>query len=164
VWRKFPTLRISAAQLTKFRHEALSMKNYCVSTLSHIHIHILTLSPTLPVDLRAAEMKTVDDFRSTAAKANAVLTIPDWEQTPEAIDAAMKDAISKANAALDQVGAQDLSKVSLKSTIVALDDLTYEASIAANKATIIKETNTSETMRNAAENAVKLFQDWGRRH
>ncbi len=138
------------------------MKNYCVSTLFHIHIPILilALSPALLVDLRAAEMKTVDDFRSAAAKANAVLTIPDWEQTPEAVDAAMKDAISKANAALDQVGAQDLSKVSLKSTIVALDDLTYEASIAANKATIIKETNTSETMRTAVENAVKLFQDW----
>jgi flavin-binding protein dodecin len=44
---------------------------------------------------------------------------------PEAVDAAMKDAISKANAVLDQVGAQDLRKVSLKSTIVALDDLTY---------------------------------------
>jgi hypothetical protein len=30
-------------------------------------------------------MKTVDDFRAAAAKANAVLTIPDWEQTPEAL-------------------------------------------------------------------------------
>jgi len=34
-------------------------------------------------------MKTVDDFRAAAAKANAVLTIPDWEQT-EAIEAAIK--------------------------------------------------------------------------
>jgi hypothetical protein len=55
------------------------MKNYCVSTLSYIRIPILilTLSPVLLVNLRAAEMKTVDDFRSAAAKANAVLTIPD---------------------------------------------------------------------------------------
>jgi hypothetical protein len=57
------------------------MKNYCVSTLSYIRIRIpiliLTLSPVLLVNLRAAEMKTVDDFRSAAAKANAVLTIPD---------------------------------------------------------------------------------------
>src|SRR5437762_9757766 len=55
-----------------------------------------TSSPLLSADLKA-----VDDFRAAAAKANAVLTIPDWEQTPEAVEASMKDAIAKANAALD---------------------------------------------------------------
>ena len=110
--------------------------------------------------LSAVELKTVDDFRGAAAKANAVLTIPDWEQTPKAVEAAMKDAIAKANAALDQIGAGDLSKVTFKSTVVALDDVTYQASLAANKATIIKETNTNPAMRTAAENAVKAFQDW----
>src|SRR5260370_770092 len=112
------------------------------------------------VDLRAENLKTVDDFRAAAAKANAVLTIPDWEQTPEAVDAMTKNAIATANKALDQIGAQDLSKVTFKSTIVALDDLTYQASNAANKAVIIKESNTNEKMRGAAENAVKEFQDW----
>ncbi len=107
-----------------------------------------------------ADLKTVDDFRAAAAKANAVLTIPDWEQTPKAVEAAMKDGIAKANAALDQIGAQDLSKVAFKSTVVALDDVTYQASLAANKATIIKETNTNPAMRAAAENAVKAYQDW----
>src|SRR5437016_7709852 len=111
-------------------------------------------------NLLTADLKTVDDFRAAAAKANAVLTIPDWEQTPEAVEAAMKDAIAKANAALDRIGAQDLSKVTFKSTVVALDDVTYQASLAANKATIIKETNTNPAMRTAAENAVKAFQDW----
>jgi len=108
----------------------------------------------------AADLKSVDNFRGAAAKANAVLTVPDWEQTPEAVEASMKNAISKANVALDQIGAQDLGKVSFKSTVVALDDVTYQASLAANKATIIKETNTNPAMRIAAENAVKTFQDW----
>src|SRR6266478_4775202 len=112
------------------------------------------------VDLRSENLKTVDDFRAAAAKTNAVLTIPDWEQTPEAVDAMMKTAIATANKALDQIGAQDLSKVTFKSTIVALDDLTYQAGNAANKAVIIKESNTNEKMRGAAENAVKEFQDW----
>jgi len=112
------------------------------------------------VDLRAENLKTVDDFRAAAAKANAVLTVPDWEQTPEAVDAMMKNAIATANKALDQVGAQDASKVTFKSTIVAVDDLTYQASLAANKAVIIKESNTDEKMRTAGENAVKEFQDW----
>src|SRR2546430_15836516 len=72
----------------------------------------------------------------------------------------MKNAIATANKALDQIGAQDPSKVTFKSTIVALDDLTYQASLAANKAVVIKESNTNEKMRAAAENAVKEFQDW----
>src|SRR5205823_13427838 len=90
------------------------------------------------LDLCAGELKTVDDFRAAAAKANAVLTITDWEKTPEAIEAAMKSAIAKANAALDQIGAQDSGKVTFKSTVAALDDVTYEASLAANRATLIK--------------------------
>jgi thimet oligopeptidase len=118
----------------------------------------LALSLTLIVDLRAE--KTVDDFRTAAAKANAVLTIPDWEQTPEAVDSAMKNAIATANKALDQIGAQDLSKVTFKSTVVALDDLGYQAGNAANKAVVIKESSTDAKMREAAENAVKEFQDW----
>jgi thimet oligopeptidase len=112
------------------------------------------------LDLSAAELKTVDDFRAAAAKANAVLTLPDWEQTPDAVEASMNNAIAKANGALDQIGAQDLGKVTFKSTVVALDDLGYQAANAANKATIIKETNTNPAMRTAAENAVKTYQEW----
>ena len=110
--------------------------------------------------LVSAELKTVDDFRAAAAKANAVLTIPDWEQTPKAVEAMMNNTIAKANKALDQIGSQDLKKATFKSTVVALDDLTYEAGLAANRATIIKETNTNPEMRAAAENAIKAFQDW----
>jgi thimet oligopeptidase len=112
------------------------------------------------VDFSVAESKSIDDFRDAAAKANAVLTIPDWEQTPDAVEASMKAAILKANTALDQIGAQDLANVTFKSTVVALDDLTYQAGIAANKATIIKEASTNPAMRTAAENAVKAFQEW----
>ncbi len=122
--------------------------------------YLSILLSVVVVDLCDAELKTVNDFGAAAAKANAVLTIPDWEQTPEAVDAAMKDAIAKANKALDQIGAQDPGKVSFKSTVVALDDLTYAATLEANKVTIIKETNTNAAMRTAAENAVKIFQDW----
>jgi thimet oligopeptidase len=110
--------------------------------------------------IQADELKTAEAFRAAATKANSILTLPDWEQTPEAVEASMTKAIANANAALDQIGAQDPAKVSFKSTIVALDDLGYQARLAANRATIIKETNTSAAMRTAAENAVKMFQDW----
>src|SRR5438128_9521318 len=133
------------------------MSNYS-SKAAFLRVPLIFLASSLVVS--AAELKTVDDFRAAAAKANAVLTIPDWDQTPEAVDAVMKDAIAKANAALDQIGAQDPGKVTFKSTVVALDDVTYQAGLAANKATIIKETNTNPAMRTAAENAVKAFQEW----
>src|SRR5262245_64570589 len=94
-----------------------------------VQVPLILLASSLVVS--AAEMKTVDDFRAAAAKANAVLTIPDWEKTPEAVETAMKNAIAKANAALDQIGAQDPGKATFKSTAVALDDVTYQASLGA---------------------------------
>ena len=84
---------------------------------------LLTFAVTVPAD----DLKTVDSFRDAADKAKSLLTLPDWEQTPEAVEAATKKAIATANAALDQIGSQDLSKVTFKSTIVALDDLGYQA-------------------------------------
>ena len=129
------------------------MKNLPLSILS------VVLALTFIVDLRAAE-KTVDDFRAAAAKANSVLTIPDWEQTPEAIDASMKDTIAKANHALDAIGSQDSKKVTFKSTVIALDDLSYQAGLTANKANIIKQSSTNPAMRKAGEDAVKMYEDW----
>ena len=123
-----------------------------------VHVSLILLASSLVVS--AAEMKTDDDFRAAAAKANAVLTIPDWEQKPEAVEAAMKNAIAKANTSLDRIGAQDLGKVTFKSTVVALDDVSYEAGLAANRANLIKEANTNPAMRTAAENAVKAFENW----
>src|SRR5438132_13797975 len=112
------------------------------------------------VDLPAENLKTVEDFRAAAAKANAILTLPDWEHTPEAVDTMTKNAIDTANKALDQIGAQDLSKVTFKSTVVALDNLTWAAGNAASRAVVIKESNPDAKVREAAENAVKAFQDW----
>lgn len=133
------------------------MKYFQAAILPFFPALILTFA--LAGNLPAAE-KTVQDFQAAAAKANAVLTIPTWEQTPAEVDAMMKGAIAKANQALDKIGAQDLGKVTFRSTIVALDDLGYEASLAANKAVIIKEANPNEAMRTAGENAVKAYQDW----
>ena len=126
--------------------------------MKRLFISLLIFGLACP--LFAEDTKSVEDFRAAADKNNSVLTIPDWPQTPEAIDAMTKDAIAKANAALDAIGKQDLSKVTFKSTIVARDDLAYEATLAAYKAVVIKESNTSQAMRDAAENSVKIFQDF----
>jgi Zn-dependent oligopeptidase len=133
------------------------MKNFCAVALSLCTFSAVCFLPA--TQILAAE-KTIADFSPAATKAKALLTIPQWEQTPEAVDAMMKGAIDKANKALAQIGAENAAKVTVKSTVVALDDLVYEASLAENKAVMIKETNTNEAMRKAGENADKTFQDW----
>lgn len=110
--------------------------------------------------LRADDLTTLADFQPAAAKANEILTIPDWPQTPIAVQANINDALAKANAALDAIGKQDLSKVTFESTLDALDNIQNEATIAVNKTVIIQQTNQQADMRAAAEKAIKVFQDW----
>jgi Zn-dependent oligopeptidase len=109
---------------------------------------------------RAENLKSIDSYSDAVAKANARLTIPDWPQTPEAVETSAKEAIKRGNAALDAIGRLDRKKVTFQNTVVALDDLAYEANNVGNKATIIKQANTDPTMRAAAEKAVKAMNDW----
>jgi thimet oligopeptidase len=121
---------------------------------------LVALFAVIPVCARSAELKKIADFQPAAEKANAILTIPDWDQTPDAVANSAKAAIAKANKRLDEIAAQDPKKVTFKSTVVALDDLAYDATVAGNKAEVIKQTSTNEAMRNAGEESVKQFQDW----
>jgi thimet oligopeptidase len=120
----------------------------------------LVLSLGLAIAAQADDLKSIDSYRDAAAKANVQLTVPDWPQTPEAIETLAKDTIKKANAALDAIGKLDPKNVTFRNTVVALDDLAYDANNVANQATIIKEANTDPRMRAAAENAVKVLNDW----
>ena len=68
--------------------------------------------------------------------------------------------IAKADAALGVIGKQDLSKATFASTVGALDDVQNDATIAINKTVVIQQTNQDAAMRDAAEKAIKVFQDW----
>ncbi len=118
------------------------------------------LTSFLPLLLHAEELKTVSDFQEAAAKAHAILALPQWEQTPDAVSAAMTTAIKDANAHLDEIGQLAADKVTFQNTIVALDEIAWQATLVANRATVIKESNTDAAMREAGENAVKAYQDW----
>jgi Zn-dependent oligopeptidase len=114
----------------------------------------------LALGARAENLKSIDSYSDAVAKANARLTIPDWPETPEAVETSAKEAIKRGNAALDAIGRLDRKKVTFQNTVVALDDLAYEANNVGNKATIIKQANTDPKMRAAAEKAVKTMNDW----
>ncbi len=112
------------------------------------------------VSLRAQSVQSLSDFKPAEEKANVVLTIPEWPKTPVAVQGEINTAIAQADAALDVVAKQDLSKVTFDSTVGALDKIQNEASQAINKTVIIQQTNQDADMRAAAEKAIKVFQDW----
>ena len=43
--------------------------------------------------VRAEDLKTVDAFHDAAVKAKSILTLPGWDQTPEAVEASVKSTI-----------------------------------------------------------------------
>lgn len=114
----------------------------------------------LECEISAAELKNIDAYQAAAAKAKRVLTIPDWEKTPDALTASIMEAIAKGNAALDQIGSQNLEDVTFESSLAALENLRADVSAVANRAATISETNPDPLMRAAAQSALKKFQEW----
>jgi thimet oligopeptidase len=121
---------------------------------------LVCLLAIAPLGLRADDVKSLSDFQAAADKANEILTIPQWPKTPAEVESNINAAIAKANAGLDAIGKQDLSKVSFESTVGALDNLQNEATIEIQKTVVVQQSNKDAAMRDAAEKAVKIFQDW----
>jgi len=124
------------------------------------HILLVSLLAAFALPLRGGDVKSLSDFQAAAEKANEILTIPHWPKTPLEVQAEIDKAIAKANAGLDTIGKQDLGKVTFESTVGAIDNLQNDATIAINKTVVIQQTNQDPAMRDAAEKAVKVFQDW----
>ncbi len=124
------------------------------------HFLLVSLLAAVPLSLRAESVKSLSDFQAAADKAKAVLTIPDWPKTAVEVQGNINTAIASANAALDTIGKQDLAKVTFASTVGAIDNIQNQAQIAVSKTVVIQQTNQDPAMREAAEKAVKVFQDW----
>jgi thimet oligopeptidase len=120
----------------------------------------VSLLAAFALPLHAGDVKSLSDFEAAAAKANEILTIPHWPKTPLEVQSEIDSAIAKANTGLDAIGKQDLGKVTFGSTVGAIDNLQNDATIAINKTVVIQQTNQEAAMRDAAEKAVKVFQDW----
>jgi thimet oligopeptidase len=124
------------------------------------HFLLVSLLAAFALPLRAGDVKSLSDFQAAAEKANEVLTIPTWPKTPVEVGGNIDTAIATANTALDAIGKQDLGKVTFESTVGALDNLQNDATIAIQKTVVVQQTNQEAAMRDAAEKALKVFQDW----
>src|ERR1051325_4142971 len=107
----------------------------------------------LTCKLPAAEVAAIDNFQLAAARRNRVLSVPNFERTPDALMASVTDAIAKGNSALDQIGSQNLDHIAFENTAGALENLRAESSVVANRVTLIAETHPDSLMRAAADRA-----------
>ena len=64
-------------------------------------------------------------FQARAARFHTVVSIPEFETTPEAVKATADKTIAAGNAALDSLGQLHPSEVNFHNTIRALDDVNY---------------------------------------
>ena len=103
---------------------------------------------------------SLEDLQKKAAGFQGVLAVPEFETTPETIKKGVEAAIATANARLDAIGKLASNQVTFQNTIVALDDLGYQATLTANRVHLLKETHKDEAVRNACADAEKVFQQW----
>lgn len=106
------------------------------------------------------EPRTLAEFQALAGKYNSILSLPELENTPEAVHLAVSNAIKTANAELDRVGKLRPEETTFANTVKALDDLGYRAGLTANRLGLMKETSTNAAIREAATDAIKVFSDW----
>ena len=100
------------------------------------------------------------EFKNRAATFNAVITLPQFETTTNAIRSALKQTIAVGNAALDRLGALKPREVTFENTVRALDDIGYQISLTDDRLSLIKETSTTAALRDAATDALKALQEW----
>lgn len=99
-------------------------------------------------------------FQKSATKFKSVIALPKLETTPADITRAVSNTILRANASLDAIASCAHEKLTFANTIAALDDLSYEISLTANRLGLIKDTSTNAALREAATDATKTLSEW----
>ena len=112
-------------------------------------------SPHEPVGASSNPTKAFADFDAVAAKFKNRLLLPEFETTTNAVMVAADTAIAEGNAALDAIGRLKPSEITLRNTVLALDDMFWRAALTANRLGLTKETSLDAGFRDAATEAIK---------
>jgi thimet oligopeptidase len=107
-----------------------------------------------------ASPRTVADLQAAAARTKAVVALPVFESTPDAIEATTRAVIAEANQKLDALAAQDPAKATFESTVAALDVIGAPVSTAGSRIYLMKETQPDGSMRDAATSQIQALQEW----
>jgi thimet oligopeptidase len=103
---------------------------------------------------------TLATYQAQAAKYHSRLSLPEFETTPETVKEGVARAIATANASLDAIGRLDRQALTFDNTFRAADTVLYQASLAANRVGLMKETHQNAALRDACTEAEKTFQEW----
>ncbi|HEY7514091.1 MAG TPA: M3 family metallopeptidase, partial [Vicinamibacteria bacterium] len=105
-------------------------------------------------------LRSVADLQAAAKRTKAVVALPVFESTPEAIEATTRTAIAEANRQLDALAAQDPGKATFESTVAALDGIAAPVTAAGSRIFLMKETEPEASMRDAATAQIQALQEW----
>lgn len=103
---------------------------------------------------------TLAEFERAAAHFKSIIRLPRLETTSANIQRSVSNTIERAEAALDAIAACSHEQLTFGNTIAALDDLSYDIGLTANRLNLIKETSTNATLREAATEATKVLSEW----
>lgn len=113
-----------------------------------------------PGSATSVKMKSLADYQKNAAKFKNILSLPQFETTPDAIKATIKKTMADADAALTAIGHVQPEHVTFDNTLGELDRIGQRISLAASRVYLIKETSTDSAMRDTATEQVKILQEW----
>jgi len=114
-------------------------------------------NPPAPLQSSATNLA---GFERAAAHFRSVIALPRLETTAAQIQRALSNTIERAEAALDEVASCSHDKLTFNNTVAALDDLSYDIGLTANRLGLIKETSTNAALREAATDAAKVLSEW----
>src|SRR5579859_6793184 len=100
------------------------------------------------------------EFEARATKYHSVVSLPEFESTPEAVKATVDKTIAGGNAGLDAIGRLPAGKVNFDNTIRQLDDIAYLVQGASDRLGLIEQTSTNAAVRDAATDQIKKLSDW----
>ena len=90
-------------------------------------------SPTISLAPEAEFSADRAKFESIAERHGSIVSLPPFERSPQASLDAVDAAIEAANAKLDAIGKLKPREVTFENTIGALDDMSFEVSLVANR-------------------------------
>ncbi|RMD64424.1 MAG: hypothetical protein D6824_04020, partial [Planctomycetota bacterium] len=105
-------------------------------------------------------VKTIDDYTQAAIRFGDVVEVPRFETTPEEVAQAVDRTLAEADRRLDELAKQNLQTVTFRSTIAALDDITYPVTTLTNRLWLMKETQPDPALRDACTEQVRRLQEW----
>lgn len=106
------------------------------------------------------QAESLREFKRRAARFNAVITLPQFELTTNEVRASVRQTLDVGNHALDRIAALKPRQVTFENTVRALDDISFQISQTDDRLSLLKETSTRASLREAATDALKQLEEW----